>query len=110
MANAEQDAGSLLSLFDLQVPSADDAGLGPCIGDDNTNISDRRVKHHVTRIGITAMNLPLYRFSYVGLDGVFEGVMAQDVMGVLPEAVAEGPGGILRVNYEKLGIAMRRVG
>jgi hypothetical protein len=113
MANTEQVAGSpLLSLFDLPVPvdHGDDAGLGPCIGDDNQTTSDRRVKEGISRIGTTVLGLPLYRFSYVGLDGVFEGVMAQDVMEVLPEAVAEGPGGILRVNYEKLGIAMRRVG
>ena len=32
--------------------------------------------------------------------------MAQEVMSVYPEAVLEGPGGYLRVDYEKLGMRM----
>jgi hypothetical protein len=72
-------------------------------------VSDRRVKDGISRIGTTALGLPLYRFSYLGRDGVFEGVMAQDVMEVLPEAVIEGLDGVLRVDYARLGIAMRKV-
>jgi hypothetical protein len=72
-------------------------------------VSDRRVKDGISRIGTTALGLPLYRFTYLGRDGVFEGVMAQDVMEVLPEAVIEGLDGILRVDYARLGIAMRKV-
>jgi hypothetical protein len=73
-------------------------------------VSDRRVKDGISLIGTTALGLPLYRFTYLGRDGVFEGVMAQDVTEVMPEAVFEGSDGILRVDYARLGIAMRKVG
>jgi hypothetical protein len=108
----DQDREKTATLLDLSIPAdrTDDAGLGPCIGDSGPVTSDRRIKRGVTRIGTTVLGLPLYRFSYVGRDGVFEGVMAQDVTEVMPEAVFEGSDGILRVDYARLGIAMRKVG
>jgi hypothetical protein len=107
----QDDHEKPMTLLDLSIPAErpEDAGLGPCIGDTGPVPSDRRIKHSVSHIGMTVLGLPLYRFSYVGRDGVFEGVMAQDVMQVLPEAVTAGSDGILRVDYGRLGIAMRRV-
>jgi hypothetical protein len=101
-----------VTLLDLSIPPGrtDDAGLGPCIGDSGAIGSDRRLKHGIVRVGTTVLDLPLYRFSYVGRDGVFEGVIAQDVMDVMPEAVVAGADGMLGVDYRRLGITMRRVG
>ena len=39
----------------------------------------------------------------------FEGVMAQDVLKVMPEAVSIGADGFYRVNYTMLGIEMKRL-
>jgi hypothetical protein len=36
----------------------------------------------------------------------FEGVMAQDVLEVMPDAVVVGPDGYYRVKYGQLGIRM----
>jgi hypothetical protein len=71
--------------------------------------SDIRLKADVRQIGFTAHGLPYYRFRYIDRPGVFEGVMAQDVLGVMPDAVLLGDDGYLRVSYEKLGVPFRRI-
>ena len=54
------------------------------------------------------MQLPLYDFSYIHQPGRFEGVLAQDVLKVMPETVSIGADGFYRFNYTMLGIEMRR--
>ena len=71
--------------------------------------SDRRLKSNIRRIGTTVFGLPLYRFSYVGSAQMFTGVMAQDVLGVMPGAVSRNAAGFYRVDYRMLGIEMKRV-
>jgi hypothetical protein len=71
--------------------------------------SDVRLKEDVHQIGFTAYGLPYYSFRYLGRPGVYEGVMAQDVLGVMPEAVMLGSDGYMGVNYEKLGVPFRRI-
>jgi hypothetical protein len=50
--------------------------------------------------------LGFYRFSYNGSDKAYVGVMAQEVLAVMPEAVARGSDGYMSVNYARLGIRM----
>jgi hypothetical protein len=90
--------------------------LGPCIGDDSETTddgvapaSDLRLKTDIAVIGTTALGLPLYRFRYKGQEAVYSGVMAQDVLNVLPTAVLIGADGFYRVNYRILGISMERL-
>ena len=72
-------------------------------------ISDMRLKKDIIRVGTTRHQLPLYDFSYINQAGRFEGVMAQDVLKVMPEAVSIGADGFYRVNYTMLGIEMKRL-
>jgi hypothetical protein len=71
--------------------------------------SDVRLKTEIRRIGTAAHGLPLYAFRYIGEPGLYEGVMAQDVLGVMPEAVSVAEDGYYRVDYELLGISFRRL-
>ena len=71
--------------------------------------SDIRLKTDIQQVGTTAHNLPLYTFRYIGNDDRYEGVMAQDVLNVMPRAVSVGEDGYYRVNYDMLGIEMRRL-
>jgi hypothetical protein len=71
-------------------------------------VSDRRLKSNDSRIGTTILGLTLYRFSYLGSGEMFTGVMAQDVLGVMPKAVSRDATGFYRVDYGMLGIEMRR--
>ena len=84
--------------------------LSPC-EDDGSDFaeSDARLKTDIERVGTTVYGLPLYHFRYKTGEDRFEGVMAQDVLGVMPDAVATGENGFYRVNYRKLGIAMTAV-
>ena len=88
-------------------------GLGPCVGDDGQTgpncVSDVRLKHDVQRVGTTVFGLPLYHFKYLGAPETYEGVMAQEVLQVMPDAVSRGEDGYYRVNYSALGTSMRRV-
>ncbi len=89
----------------------DDSGishLGPSVGDDEVP-SDLRLKHDVRRIGSTVFGLPLYHFQYRGRSETYEGVIAQDVLQVMPGAVSLAADGYYRVDYRALGTSMRRV-
>jgi hypothetical protein len=66
--------------------------------------SDIRLKHDIALLGRLDNGLGIYRFSYNGSNKVYVGVLAQEVMGVRPDAAVVGPDGYLRVYYEKLGV------
>ena len=72
-------------------------------------LSDSRLKTGIAQVGTTVYGLPLYNFSYIGKPEVYEGVMAQDVLKVMPSAVVRGADGYYRVKYRDLGVQMRRV-
>jgi hypothetical protein len=90
------------ALAKVAVLSKTVAENGPSI-----EISDRRLKTNILRIGTTVLGLPLYRFSYLGSDKRYTGVMAQDVLAVRPDSVSRDASGFYRVNYGMLGIAMQ---
>jgi len=69
--------------------------------------SDIALKHDVVLLGHLANGLGYYRFSYLGSRKAYVGVIAQEVEGVMPEAVTRGGDGYLRVYYEKLGLKFR---
>ncbi|MEP1585508.1 MAG: tail fiber domain-containing protein [Tateyamaria sp.] len=75
----------------------------------NVGVSDANLKTDIQKIGTTAYGLPLYNFRYIGGDQLFEGVMAQDVLKVVPEAVVQSAYGFYAVDYGMLGIEMRAV-
>ncbi len=68
--------------------------------------SDLRLKHEIHNVGLLPNGLPLYRFKYTWSDKEWVGVMAQDVLKVMPQAVSTGPEGYYRVNYRMLGSKM----
>ncbi len=63
--------------------------------------SDRHTKCDIKQIGKLANGLPLYQFRYIGDSQFHLGLMAQDVVSVVPEAVTIGPDGFMRVDYER---------
>jgi hypothetical protein len=69
--------------------------------------SDLTLKHDIVLLGYLENGLGYYRFSYPGSDKAYVGVIAQEVQGVMPDAVTRGGDGYLRVYYEKLGLKLR---
>lgn len=80
-------------------------------GDDEepVAVSDRRLKEDVVRVGTNPLGLGVYRWRYKGLDGVWEGVMADEVEVLHPGAIRALPMGYKAVDYGCLGLEMRRV-
>jgi hypothetical protein len=66
--------------------------------------SDIALKHGVVLLGHLDNGLGYYRFSYLGSDKTYVGVLAQEVQPVMPSVVTRGDDGYLRVNYHRLGI------
>jgi hypothetical protein len=62
------------------------------------------LKHDIALLGRLDNGLGFYRFSYNGSNKAYVGVIAQEVQAVVPEAVARGRDGYLRVFYRKLGV------
>lgn len=73
--------------------------------------SDRRLKENIVRVGVDERTgLSLYEFNYKDHPEMrFRGVLADEVLEYMPEAVATDPNGFMAVNYSKLGIEMVEV-
>jgi hypothetical protein len=66
--------------------------------------SDARLKHDIVLLGRLDNGLGFYRYAYNGSNKAYVGVIAQEVQTYMPEAVARGSDGYLRVFYDKLGL------
>lgn len=103
-AEAASSGGMLIPLLLLGVVVAvamgDDAPPAP---------SDIRLKEDIRRVGTNHLGLGVYQYRYKGFDGVYEGVMAQEVEILHSGAIRRLPEGYKGVDYAKLGLEMRRV-
>lgn len=72
--------------------------------------SDIALKHDVSLLGHLDNGLGYYRFSYIGSDKAYVGVIAQEVQVLRPDAVTRGQDGYLRVYYDRLGLKFRTYG
>jgi hypothetical protein len=66
--------------------------------------SDVRLKHDIVLLGRLDDGLGYYRFVDNGGHAAYVGVMAQEVLAVVPEAVTLGADGYMRVSYVRLGL------
>jgi hypothetical protein len=69
--------------------------------------SDLRLKHGISLLGYLDNGIGFYRFSYNGSSKAYVGVIAQEVMDIMPQAVARGRDGYLRVFYDRLGVTFQ---
>lgn len=76
-------------------------GLGT-VGAAAVGMSDIRFKDHIRRIGTLANGIATYAFKYIGDSAQRFGVMAQEVINIIPDAVLVGDDGIMRVDYGKV--------
>jgi hypothetical protein len=74
--------------------------------------SDRSLKKNIETVGESESGIPIYKFDYINKvfgEGRYEGVMAQDLQELKPEAVIELDSGTLMVDYSKIDVNFRRV-
>jgi hypothetical protein len=73
-----------------------------------TVASDKRLKENFVLVGVDH-GINIYRFNFKGIpDKIYEGVIAQEVQNIRPEAVHDSAG-ILSVDYDLIGIKFREV-
>lgn len=65
-------------------------------------LSDRRFKENIKAIGTLANGIATYAFNYIGDKAQQFGVMAQEVLNIIPEAVSHDADGYMRVDYGKV--------
>jgi hypothetical protein len=108
LAEACGETAGMRTAFSLcgdEVSGAPPAGHSVCADEIS---SDIRLKTDIEQVGTTVYGLPLYHFRYKSNTERFEGIMAQDVLQVMPDAVVAGENGYYRVNYGRLGIRMTK--
>ena len=74
--------------------------------------SDRSLKDNIELIGKSESGIPIYEFEYIDKtlgEGRFEGVMAQDLKEIKPEAIITNDNGIMAVNYDLIDVDFRRI-
>jgi hypothetical protein len=74
--------------------------------------SDRNLKENIKKIGISKKGLDIYEFEYKNKDlgeGIFQGVMAQDLLESNPEAVLSDDSGFLSVDYSLIDVDFKRI-
>jgi len=91
--------GAFSSLAGLLGGGSSSSGITPNISGAQ---SDIRLKRDIKRIGKTARNIPVYLFKYIWDDIERMGVMAQDVLKIIPEAVYADKEGYLMVDYGRI--------
>ncbi len=69
--------------------------------------SDVRLKRDVQQIATIDNGLKLYRFRYRWSSTEYAGVMAQEVAGLMPDAVSKDADGYLLADYRRLGLQLR---
>jgi hypothetical protein len=96
---AQQNYANQVSAYNAQVGGLYDLA-GALGGAGITKYSDRRLKSNIVRIGTHPLGIGIYEYD---IDGSRQrGVMADEVLTVLPEAVLTGDDGYMMVNYGML--------
>jgi hypothetical protein len=67
-----------------------------------TKFSDRRLKHDIIPVGNLANGIKTYAYSYLGSDTRYFGVIADEVMQIMPEAIVANDNGYMMVDYRKV--------
>jgi len=89
------------NLYNQQVASANanTAGLYS-LGSAAIGLSDRRLKSNIKRIGTHKLGIGIYEYDIMGKHDI--GVMAQELLQVMPDAVHQHSSGYLMVDYGRL--------
>ncbi len=102
-------AAPVVASFAMQGISINPAHALPA-SSSNATVSDRRLKRDIEQVGTHASGIGIFQFKYLWSDTPYVGVMAQDVLERIPEAVSVGPGDFMAVDYAALGMTMTRDG
>jgi hypothetical protein len=76
------------------------------------NASDMRLKKNIQQIGISTGGINIYEFEYVdqvGMEGRYQGVMAQELIGTAFENAVITKGEYYAVDYSKIDVEFKKI-
>jgi hypothetical protein len=72
--------------------------------------SDRRLKENILLVGKSPLSINIYQFNYIGKDGLYEGVIAQELLGTgFESAIVLGEDDMYSVDYSKLDVEFKQI-
>jgi hypothetical protein len=72
--------------------------------------SDNRLKENVVLVGKSEKGINIYQFNYIGKEGLYEGVIAQELLGTeFEDALALGDDNMYAVDYSKLDVEFKQI-
>jgi hypothetical protein len=72
--------------------------------------SDNRLKENISLMGKSPMGINIYQFNYIGKDGLYEGVIAQELLNTeFENALVIGEDGMYAVDYSKLDVEFKQI-
>lgn len=80
-------------------------GSGGSGGGSGMGMSDKRLKHNYFVIGKSKLGINIYEFSYIGSNGRYQGVMANEV----GDAAFMTQSGYMAVDYDKIDVQFKQI-
>jgi len=72
--------------------------------------SDERLKENLKLIGQSENGINVYEFNYIGREGTYQGVIAQELLNTdFESALIMGDDGFYSVNYDKLDVEFKQI-
>jgi hypothetical protein len=72
--------------------------------------SDFRLKDNITLVGKSPEGINIYTFGYIGEDGLYQGVMAQELLGTkFNDSVVITEDGMYAVNYSNIDVEFKKI-
>ena len=111
---------SISTTLDKQVPEkkvmVEDADALDDLNDPNWRVllCDKRLKKNIQFVGKSSNGHNIYNFEYIDNlylpRGIFQGVIAQEIINTVPDAVILDNNGYYRVDYSKLDVKFKKIG
>ena len=72
--------------------------------------SDKRLKENILLVGKSENGINIYQFNYIGRDGLYEGVIAQELLGTeFENAIVLDDDNMYAVDYSKLDVEFKQI-
>jgi hypothetical protein len=72
--------------------------------------SDKRLKENIILVGKSPNGINIYQFNYIETEGLYEGVIAQDLLNTPFEGVVSSDeNGFYKVDYSKIDVELKKI-
>jgi hypothetical protein len=76
----------------------------------NASKSDIQYKENLNLVGISNSGLNIYTFNYKNEEGLYQGVIAQELIGTkFEDALSKNSEGLYEVDYSKIDVEFKKI-